>query len=188
MPVSSRPCTISLNRIHLAGAIGQALLALTLGLTLGCATANAKSISQRAADDEVTHMSHDDPAMRRAMAKAKATLDDFLLRAAQPASGTHSYALKVAISDGRNTEYFWFGDFTGKGKQFSGILNNEPRLIKGLRSGQTLSFKREQIVDWTYMDDKQHRMFGNFTACALLTREPAEEAAQFQKQYGLQCD
>ena len=31
-------------------------------------------------------------------------------------------------------------------------------------------------------------MMGNFTACALLTKEPPARAESFKRQYGLSCD
>ena len=31
-------------------------------------------------------------------------------------------------------------------------------------------------------------MIGNYTSCALLKREPPQQAAAFMKQYGLSCD
>lgn len=37
-------------------------------------------------------------------------------------------------------------------------------------------------------DTSTNRMHGNFTACALLTKEPPEQRKDFMKQYGLRCD
>jgi len=50
-----------------------------------------------------------------------------------------------------------------------------------------IKFKRVQIVDWTYIDRVYRRTVRNFTACALLSKEPPEEAAAFMRQYGLSC-
>lgn len=164
------------------------LLALSLGFAASSFAAEAKSISERAAQDETVDMSEEEPAMRQAMAKARATLDEFLAKAHNPVSHTHGYALKVAVTDGGNTEYFWVSAFSATDKQFRGVLNNEPRLVKKYQYGETITFERKQIVDWTYSDTNKRRMYGNYTACALLTKEPPEEAAQFKKEYGLQCD
>lgn len=126
--------------------------------------------------------------MRRAFEQARASLDTFLVKAKTPPAGTDRYALKVAISDGPNTEYFWVVDFAGEGEQFTGVLNNEPRLVMKHRYGEKIVFRRVQIADWTYMDTAQRRMHGNFTACALLTKEPPAQAAEFKRQYGLRCE
>ncbi len=133
-------------------------------------------------------MAGEEPAMREAFQKARATLDEFLAAAARPKEGTSDYALKVAISDGKNTEFFWVNAFSRQGGRFAGTLNNEPRLVKKHRFGERIEFLRDQIADWVYIDGSERRMVGNFTACALLTKEPPSEAAQFKKRYGLRCD
>lgn len=159
---------------------------IAVAVSLG--TANAQTLVDRVKRDEIAHMSSEEPAMRSAFEKARASLDTFLAQAKSPAPGTDRYALKVAISDGQNTEYFWVVDFAGDGNQFTGVLNNEPRLVMKHRYGEKIAFRRDQIADWTYMDAPQRRMHGNFTACALLTKEPPAQAAEFKRQYGLRCD
>lgn len=148
----------------------------------------AQSIVEQAARDEIVYMAKEEPAMRKAFTKAKATLDDFLKLASNPSDNTSSHALKVAISDGRNTEYFWVRSFSGSGDAFTGILNNEPRLVKKHKFGERIAFTRSQIADWTYTDNQKQQMMGNFTACALLTKQAPEQAAVFKRQYGLSCD
>ena len=150
--------------------------------------AGAQSITERAERDEIVHMAHEEPAMRKAFEQAHRTLDAFLQRAASPAPGTTGYALKVAVSDGRSTEYFWGNRFVAEGSRFSGHLGNEPRLVKTYKFDQRFQFSREQIVDWTYVDTQAKRMHGNYTACALLTKEPPAQAEAFRQHYGLSCD
>jgi uncharacterized protein YegJ (DUF2314 family) len=147
-----------------------------------------QTVSERAARDELAYMGREEPAMREAFRKAAATLDEFLSTAANPRAGTSSYALKVAVSDGKSTEYFWVGGFSRHGERFSGILNNAPRLVKKHTQGERFEFSRAQVVDWTYLDGPERRMVGNFTACALLTKEPPAQAEEFKRQYGLRCD
>lgn len=121
-------------------------------------------------------------------APAHAQYTGHVLRAAaNPAPGTEDYALKVAVSEGNTTEYFWISDFERAGDGFTGELANEPRLVKKFRNGQRISFSRRLIVDWMYIDARG-RMLGNFTGCALLTKEPPAEARKFREAYGLQCD
>lgn len=148
----------------------------------------SQTISEKAANDEVVFRRDDDPAMQKALATAASTLPEFLRLAANPRSGTSGYALKVGISDGRNTEYFWVNNFTRTGAAFTGTLNNEPRLVKKHKHGERVSFSEKQIADWTYVDQTNKRVFGNFTACAILSKEPPEQAAAFRRQYGLQCE
>ena len=150
----------------------------------GCSVpADSQTIVERAAADEVTVRDDDDPAMKAAFKKAHDTLDG-----AFQAVDLSSLSMKVGIEDNGNTEYFWLNDLSRAGDRFSGVINNEPRMVANVRFGQAYEFSRDQIVDWTYVDAESGKMQGNFTACALLSHEPPEQAAEFRKQYGLQCD
>jgi uncharacterized protein YegJ (DUF2314 family) len=147
-----------------------------------------QTIVERAASDEIAYMGREEKAMKEAFLKASATLGEFLSVAASPRPGTSGYALKVAISDGRNTEYFWVNGFSREGERFTGVLNNEPRLVKKHKLGERIEFTRAQVADWTYIDGANKRMVGNFTACALLTKEPPAQAEEFKRRYGLLCE
>ena len=148
----------------------------------------AQTIVEKAERGEIAHMAREEPAMRRAFEKARTTLDTFLKEASAPREGTSSYALKVAISDGRNTEYYWVNRFSNNGPNFVGHLGNDPRMVKKYKFDERFQFDREQIVDWTYIDTKSRRMVGNFTACALLTKETPAQAEEFKRRYGLVCE
>jgi uncharacterized protein YegJ (DUF2314 family) len=161
------------------------LLALS---ALGVGDIAAQGIVERSQRDEIVRMGDDNPAMAKAFQKAKATLDSFLRIAQSPPPNTASFAVKVSISDKKETEYFWISPFSWAGDSFKGRLDNTPRLVSHVREGQELQFKRADIVDWMYVDRAARRMHGNFTACALLTKEKPEEAAKFRKHYGLECD
>src|SRR5690349_6462316 len=140
------------NRLHLAAAI---LLAVA-------AHAAAQSAQDRIRKDELAFMQDQEPAMRRAFEKARATLDDFLAKSKSPPTGATSFALKVGIKDGKDTEYFWITDFQEDDGKFTGKIDNEPRMVKRVKRGQDYSFPREHIVDWTYVDQMQRKMMGNF--------------------------
>lgn len=162
----------------------KGIVGLMLCAALG---ANAAPVADKAKEDKLVFMRNEEPAMKRAFEKGRATLDSFLAKASAPAQGTSKYALKVAITEGLNTEFFWVRDFQWADGQFTGTLANEPRMVKKVTSGQRIKFGRELVVDWTYWDAAQRRTFGNFTACALLTKEPRDEAQKFKAQLGLQC-
>jgi len=163
-------------------------LVLALALVSTSFAACGQSVSERAQNDQVTYVKEDDPVMARAFERARAELDDFLKLAKSPKEGTEGYALKVAVTEGDQTEYFWVGDFEATGDDFSGVLNNEPETVKKYKFGERFTFTRDQVVDWTYMEPAARRMHGNYTACALLTHEDPKEAEEFKRQYGLRCD
>lgn len=151
-------------------------------------TAYAQSVVDRAAKDELVFMQDEEPAMRRAFMVARETLDAFLESARRSEPNLTGFSLKVAITEGKDTEYFWVNNFESQdGQLFVGEINNEPRMVKSVRLGQRYSFARSQVVDWTYIDKQQRRMVGNFTLCALLTKEPPKEAEATKRRFKLDC-
>jgi uncharacterized protein YegJ (DUF2314 family) len=161
------------------------LLAIMAIATLSTSLA-AQTISDKAQRDDIVNVAKDDPVMLPAMRKARATLPDFLALAKAPRPKTEGFSVKVAVRDRGQVEYFWIGPFENKDGQFSGRLDNRPRLVGNVTFGQTLSFAENEIVDWMYMDDG--RMKGNYTACAILKKEPRAEAEAMMQRYGLKCD
>ena len=168
----------------------QTLRALWLAaLVLMSAASSAQTVLERAARDELVFMRDEEPAMRKAFARAAATLDDFLAKARALSSQHSSFSLKVAVSQGDNTEYFWVNDFAEKADgSFEGAIGNEPRIVKTVKLGQRYAFPRERIVDWLYVDRAERRMVGNFTLCALLTKESRAEAEAVKQRFKLDCD
>jgi uncharacterized protein YegJ (DUF2314 family) len=150
---------------------GYAVL-LSAGLAAGLhpRPAHAQTITQNAEHDELAIVAKKDPAMAKAMTKARQTLPDFLSTAA----------------DGDNVEYFWITPFTSTDGKFSGEINNKPRSVRSVKLGQTITFEQSEIVDWTYMDGD--KMKGNYTACALLESASKQEAEEFKQRFGLDCD
>jgi len=137
--------------------------ALAILATLAC----TQSIPVREKDIEAARLQSEALAMRQAAEKAQATLDDFLVKATHLPAGTKCYAVRVGIREGRDTEYFWLNEFSWSDGTFTGRINDEPRLVKSVKSGQAYRFSRFDIVDWMYIDEKSGRTFGNFTARAL---------------------
>jgi uncharacterized protein YegJ (DUF2314 family) len=151
-------------------------------------TVSAQTLSDKADRDELTFMQDEEPAMQLAFAKARSELDQFLAIAKSPAPTLVAFSLKVGIREGGNTEYFWVSNFSEAEGRFVGEINNEPRMVKAVKLGQKYSFSRSQIVDWTYIDRSKRKMMGNYTLCALLTKEPPREAEATRKRFNLDCE
>ena len=149
----------------------------------------AQTVIDRAQKDDLVFMSDTDPAMSKAFARARATLDSFLELAKSRTPEYTSFSLKVGIADKGNTEYFWVNSFEQKADgTFEGEIGNEPRMVKTVKLGQRYAFPRGHIVDWTYIDRQQRRMVGNFTLCALLTKESKQDAEATKRRFKLDCD
>ncbi len=162
----------------------RTLLAMLLICPLGAWAASALEKSQQ---DEVITIPNDDPAMARAIVHARSTLTQFFDTAATAPAGSEGFAVKVGVTEGEHTEFFWITPFeaTEEGR-FHGIISNQPRIVTSVAKGQLLAFSRGEIVDWLYYE--QGRMRGNFTACALLSHEPEASRREYIAAYGLECD
>lgn len=139
-------------------------------------------------ESPLVFMGDDDPAMKRAFDKARTTLDDFLKLATKAPANLDLFSVKVGISDGKNTEYFWIGDFRRRNDRFVGRIDNTPQMVRSVQEGQVYEFTRAQIVDWMYRDRPKSKMVGNFTLCAILSKESPAKAAAERKLYNLECD
>ena len=158
-------------------------------LVLIAGGAGAETVLDRAKRDAIEIVARDDPDMAAAMRKARETLPGFLALARVPPPWVTSLAVKVAISgDNDAREFFWITPFQQRGAKFSGRINNKPRQVKTVKLGQIIAFSQDEIVDWTYHDSDSGKTEGNFTACALLKRDPPDQAEAFKKQFGLSCD
>lgn len=147
----------------------------------------ADPFTDKAKKDRTVEVSDEDPAMQKAMERARAGLDDFLRKAGSPPPDTDQYSVKVRVSEGDSQEYLWVSNLKAQGDLWSGRIDNMP-VMRSVKKGQAYSFAKTEIVDWTYIDKNKKRIVGNFTTCALLTKEPPEVAQKIQKQYGLECD
>jgi uncharacterized protein YegJ (DUF2314 family) len=155
--------------------------------TAACAATHAAndSILEKSKRDEIARVRDDDADMVAAFQKARATLKEFLALVREPRSSITTYAVKIGIPDRGEREYFWISRFSQQGGLLIGRIDNTPRLVSNVREGERISFKENDVVDWLYRENGN--MVGNFTACALLKKEPPQQADAFKKEYGLNC-
>ena len=163
------------------------VLSVVLSAILISPAAFSQSFTDKAKKDNAVEMSDEDPAMQKAMERARAGLEEFLRKAGSPPPNTDQYSVKVRVSDGDNQEYLWVSNLKTQGDLLSGRIDNLP-MIRSVKKGQSYSFAKTEIVDWTYVDRGKKKVIGNFTTCALLTKEPPGVAESIQKQYGLDCN
>ncbi|MDK2743443.1 MAG: DUF2314 domain-containing protein [Nitrospira sp. BO4] len=154
-------------------------------LTTPCAF--SQSFTDKAKKDHAVEMNDEEPAMQKAMERARAGLDDFLKKATTPPPDTDQYSVKVRVSEGESQEYLWISNLKSQGDMWSGRIDNLP-MLRSVKKGQSYSFAKSEIVDWTYIDKSKKKVLGNFTTCALLTKEPPSVAEGIRKQYGLECE
>jgi uncharacterized protein YegJ (DUF2314 family) len=158
---------------------------LAAALLFAHGQAAAQTTLEKAARDEVFNIPQDDPDMAAAVRRARASLPGFFKLAASPKPPMKNFQVKVAVRHSTGREFFWIRPFERKGNGFFGQLANTPRVIQHLKAGDTITFRENEIVDWTYFEDGKMR--GHYTMCPLLKREPREHAQAYIKQYELDC-
>lgn len=143
----------------------------------------------------------DDAAMQAAFAKARAGFDGFLALLAHPPRGAANFAVKIGLVDapgggcsivrpgqdyvGR-AEFFWVSNLSRSNDGFSGQISNDPESVHCARLGDPLRFVREDVADWTYVQDGKIK--GNATACPALAHASEQERRRMALDYGLLCD
>ncbi len=130
-------------------------------------------------DSSYIKIPNQDAEMEAAKAQARATLPQFWERLANPAAGEEGFALKVALPYGtNNTEHIWTKDVERTDGRITGVINNVPRDVKGVRIGQRIDIAEVQISDWMFL--RNGKMVGNYTLRPLLKRMPPKDAARYR--------
>lgn len=145
------------------------LVFLLAGLANGCSPKEDKPIN----------IAEDDPEMLAAIAKARGTLPQFWEIFDKREHSESDFSLKGKITDKHGTEFFWLTDIERKDGQLSGIVNNDPDIVKNVKFGQRIPISEADIADWLYMRDG--KMVGNYTLRVLFKQMPKEEVAKYKQ-------
>ncbi len=125
----------------------------------------------------------DQVAMDKAIAEARATIDEFKTHLATPEQGDHDFYLKVKIEDGDRTEHFWLSGIAIEGDNYAGRIDNQSGDVKSVKLGQRYEFGFADVSDWMYRNEVGV-MQGCRTLRVLLADMPPDEAAQISASMG----
>lgn len=125
---------------------------------------------------------YDEKEMKQAIQSAQSTLDEFFERFRNPQPGDEDFNVKVRIEDNNGAEYFWLGDLKLDAEPYSGIIGNDPGIVRNVEIGQEYSFSKKDISDWMYMSNG--KMQGNYTLRVILKSMPEDEAEEIRKSIG----
>lgn len=132
-----------------------------------------------AAMPESPSRTYDEMEMQHAIKAARARVGDFI--AVLESNGADSYSVKVAITDGPQTEHFWLSELSYENGVFSGNLDGEPSVVKNVHAGQPWEVKKDEISDWMYViGEKAH---GGFTIDPQLPSMPKEQVEAIRKNF-----
>jgi uncharacterized protein YegJ (DUF2314 family) len=149
------------------------VMAIAAGITLaGC--------GDQYPADKVTKVADDNPRMNAAMEKARSTLSSFITALQSPQPGQSGFTVKMAFSDGPDTEHIWLEPVSYDGKRFHGTVSNVPVTVKNVKMGQHAAVSPSRISDWMYLE--HGKVVGGHTLRVLRETLPPAERADFDKQ------
>jgi uncharacterized protein YegJ (DUF2314 family) len=138
-------------------------------LATGCGDTSARSKK----DDQVVAVNQQDAEMNAAIAKAHATLTNFIAVLSSPQTNQQYFLVKGKFTAGDVVEHIWVADVTFDGKVFRGVLANDPENIPGLSFKQPVEVPPAQVSDWMFVQDG--KLVGGYTSRVLRSRMTDEE-------------
>lgn len=138
--------------------------------------------TQAPSDSNVVMVKTDDPEMNTAIEEAKKTLPVFWKAYENPAADESGFFVKLAITDGKETEHFWVGKIRHEEGKLVGLIENDPELVSNVKFHQKVVIDEARISDWKF--EKGGTTKGGYTIAVLLRRIPKSEADEIKKQLG----
>ncbi|NIK50098.1 YegJ family protein [Variibacter gotjawalensis] len=121
----------------------------------------------------------DKAAMEVALKEAKRTLPMFLEAFEKKNAGRFYVKVLMACPDPDGGEYIWIDDLNRVGDDFTGRYANVPGCREDVRRGSPLRFKRDDIVDWSFMRDG--KMHGSYSTRVTLKDMSPSEADEYRR-------
>jgi uncharacterized protein YegJ (DUF2314 family) len=114
----------------------------------------------------VVNIDGDHPAMRAAVAEAKQRWPEFVAAFRNPKPGQTNFAVKLPITDGRNTEFIWVAVTSLEGDEILGDLANRPVDLRFMKEGDRVRGRLADLNDWAWLEGQD--MVGGFTSKVLM--------------------
>jgi uncharacterized protein YegJ (DUF2314 family) len=136
--------------------------------------------------DKVTKVADDDPRMNAAMDKARSTVSSFIAALQSPQPSQSGFTVKMAFSDGSNTEHMWLASVSYDGTTFHGTVGNVPVTVKSVKMGEQAAVSPSKISDWMYLE--HGKVVGGHTLRVLRETLSPSERADFDTQVQFRDD
>ena len=126
----------------------------------------------------------DDPDMREAARKARASFADFAERLRRPQPDDENFLVKIPLSlGGESIETVWASDPREEAEgRWTARLENVPR-ASGYRMGERVDFDPATLADWGYFSAEG--LQGGFSQRVMIERLPPRERDRMRTQLGI---
>lgn len=126
----------------------------------------------------------DDIEMNKAIADARATFQDFEKAFTSNEFDTSKFLIKVKfVTQNRGHEHMWITSLKKQGKDYYGVLDEEPESTKMVKLGELIKVNKEDISDWLYAAHDTLR--GGYTIRVIRRRLSKNEQIKFDKSFSL---
>jgi uncharacterized protein YegJ (DUF2314 family) len=162
------------------------LIVAVLAVSAVACRSSSNSVTKRPDEPDVVAVQATDPEMNQAMAKARATIGEFVTRLDHPPQTQSSVSLKVRVEEGQAVEHLWLVSVTHAPESFTGVVNNQPLNLPNVHFGQSVSVPLDRVSDWLAVD--HGHLIGGYTIRLLRSRMDPKERRQFDEQLGAVVD
>jgi len=130
-----------------------------------------------------TQVESDDAAMNAAIAKAKSTVDQFILAFHAQKPGTKDFYVKKPYkTPSGGQEHMWIEVQEEQDRVLVGVIANEAEETREVKMGQKVSLTASEISDWKYQDGR--RLVGGYTIRYFVEKMSPGEREAFLKEAG----
>ena len=156
-----------------------AISALALLSISAQAADTGKELENSSIEPPYVEVPKDHIAMHRAVTEARRTVGEFIAALKHPAPGQDDFEVKEPFIQNGQLEHIWLSDVQFAGNRFQGRVDNQPRKIKGLKPGQLVFVKPNEISDWLYID--HGKLVGGYTVRVQYNELSPKEKQDFDR-------
>jgi uncharacterized protein YegJ (DUF2314 family) len=138
-----------------------AISALALASITAQAADTGQAFEKKSTEPPYIEVPKDHAAMHQAVIQARKTVAEFIAVLRHPAPGQQDFEVKKPFTQNGQVEHIWLSDVKFIGNRFQGRVDNQSRKIQGLKLGQLVSVKPNEISDWLYVD--HGKLVGGYT-------------------------
>ena len=156
-----------------------AISALALASITAEAADTGQAFEKRSTEPPYIEVPNDHTAMHQAVTQARKTVGEFLAALKHPAPGQQDFEVKKRFIQSGQVEHIWLSDVQFVGNRFQGRVDNQPRKIQGLKLGQLVLVKPNEISDWLYID--HGKLVGGYTVRVQYNELSPKEKQEFDR-------
>lgn len=160
------------------------LIVISVGIRIAIRSAARGAASSNSSSGPIIR--DDDPSMRAAVTRAQNNVLHFEQHIARPGPGEKDFAVRMAVRENDEVEYFWLANTTWDGNVFRGEIDDEPDTVTTVHIWQKMLCAPTDISDWMYVKDG--RLVGGETIRVVRDRMTEDQRRRFDSRVPFRFD